>query len=275
MAHVAVGPRNVACFIVGIVANAAFNGHLRPEPAVTRRRLRHVCLVTDPARSLSETMRVIELGTSVVADSVKCSDLQVQWTVQLRHKNASCMQLLDEACALRHVTRRVGAWLVVNGSLHVAKEAQADGVHYPGASEEVSLATRVAQARRELGEHAWVTTPAHNDHDVEEACRAGANAAYVSPIYDSPGPGKAQARGTEALRRARQWLESMPLHDASACEHLVLRRGRMLVYALGGITPPRAAECVAAGADGVAAIRGFYDANADDWKVLARGLLCE
>ena len=99
----------------------------------------------------------------------------------------------------------------------------------------------IGDARALLGEGAVVSVAAHSDADVEAAARMGATAALVSPVYASPGKG--EARGVEALRRARSLASGLRL------------------FALGGVEVANAGACRRAGADGVAVIRAVFGAR--------------
>jgi len=74
----------------------------------------------------------------------------------------------------------------------------------------------------------------HQGRDVTRAAREGCDYVTVSPVFASPSkPGYGPPLGIEGLRA---------LTDAAGVP----------VYALGGVTPQRAAACVDAGASGVA-----------------------
>jgi thiamine-phosphate pyrophosphorylase len=96
----------------------------------------------------------------------------------------------------------------------------------------------VADARRLAGHGAFLSVAAHEVADVAAAAAGGADAALVAPIYATPGKGV--PCGPQLLAEAR-----------AIAAHI-------LVYALGGIDAARAAECVRAGAQGVAAIRSAW-----------------
>ncbi len=196
-----------------------------------------VVFITSPKLSLDTTLNAIRSASEIVGKG--------RLLVQFRDKEAPAAAQLASARILRAVTRDVGAWLVINGSLEVAYETAADGVHFP--NEGVATETRVAAARALLGERAFVTTTAHSDADVRHATNAGATAVLVSPVFESPGKGA--PRGLGALTSARSIVAS------------TLQGRSMLVYALGGVTHERVRACVHAGADGVAAIRGVYESN--------------
>ncbi len=159
-------------------------------------------------------------------------------SVQLRDPELPVRALRRFGEALRHATRAIGARLIVNDRVDLALLLEADGVHLGRRS------MPVGDARALLGPGAWISTSAHAIDDVLAAARAGADAALLSPIFASPGKGR--PLGPEALGEAR---------DALAGEGLSLT-----LFALGGVTSRSAALCFAAGADGVAAIRGDVEA---------------
>jgi thiamine-phosphate pyrophosphorylase len=97
----------------------------------------------------------------------------------------------------------------------------------------------------------FVSVSAHDGDELRRALIEGANAVLVSPIYASPGKGK--ARGSRALREAKD-----------------IGKDRFLVYALGGVEADNVARCHAAGADGVAVIRALLGAK--DPAAAARAL---
>jgi thiamine-phosphate pyrophosphorylase len=154
--------------------------------------------------------------------------------VHLREKDLGGRDLLALAVALRAVCRARGQLLLVNDRVDVALAAGADGVHLPAAG------IPPADARRLLPPSALVGVSCHSAEDVARARDGGASYAFLSPIFDTPskrayGP----PVGVEALRGAAAL--GLPL------------------VALGGVTPDRAPELLAAGAAGVAAIRAWLE----------------
>lgn len=206
-----------------------------------------VVLVTDPRYDLATTSAVIREAAAVLGGP--------RVLVQLRDKDATPESLVAQAQALRLVTREVGARLVVNGPLAVAQQCGADGVHLPGRRSAPSLASACAAARALLGRDALVTVAAHDDDDVRNAAIAGASAALVSPIFETPGKGP--ARGVAALSTARAAADAAR-HDPP-----------LALYALGGVTGSSAGACIESGADGVAAIRALYEDGGELLRVLA------
>ncbi|MDJ0945120.1 MAG: thiamine phosphate synthase [Kiloniellales bacterium] len=133
-----------------------------------------------------------------------------------------CLELLSGLVALGE---RYGACVTLHGTPEAAKEAGAAGVHLPsGAS--------VARAREGLGPEALIGISAHDD--AELAAAAGADYVTVSPVFPSASkPDYGPVLGTEGLRA-------------------LVRRAPCPAVALGGVTVATAADCLRAGALGVA-----------------------
>ena len=139
--------------------------------------------------------------------------------------------LVGEIMAL---ARPFEAAVSVNGNARVAAARKARGVHLPQGQ-------AVAEARRAVGRDALVGVSAHSFAEAEAAAVDGADYLTVSPIFPTaskPGPGL----GLEALRRIAGAL-AIP------------------VLALGGMTRDNAADCLAAGAAGVAVMGGVMRAE--------------
>lgn len=153
--------------------------------------------------------------------------------VQLRDPELSGRELYALGRRLRDATAALGASLVVNDRLDLALLLGADGVHLGRRS------VGVADARALLGAGVFVSVACHGVDEVLRAADAGADAAVLSPIFATPGKGP--PLGLEALREARARL-------ARASRSIA-------IIALGGVDATSAPACLAAGADGVAAIR--------------------
>lgn len=166
--------------------------------------------------------------------------------VQLREKDLGGRELLALARALLAVCRASGQRLIVNDRVDVALAAGADGVHLPAAG------VPAADARRLLGPDALVGVSCHSAEEVRRARDGGASFATVSPVYDTPS------------KRAYGPPVGLGVVREAAALGLPL-------IALGGITPARVAEVVAAGAHGVAAIRAWLEG--DDPAAAVRALL--
>jgi thiamine-phosphate pyrophosphorylase len=166
--------------------------------------------------------------------------------VQLREKDLGGRELLRLSRALVAACHAAGQRLVVNDRLDVALASGADGVHLPAAGIPVS------DARRLLGPGALVGVSCHSADEVRRARDAGASFASVSPIYDTP-----------SKRAYGPPVGLAVLREAAALG--------LPVIALGGITPARVPEVIAAGAQGVAAIRAWLEGG--DPAAAVRALL--
>jgi thiamine-phosphate pyrophosphorylase len=161
----------------------------------------------------------------------------VDW-IQVREKDLEARSL--EALVRRAVEisgRR--ARILVNDRLDVAIAAGAAGVHLGETSlsiERVS-AWRTAAGRPDF----TIGVSCHSAKAVRAAERAGADYVFFGPVYATP---------SKSSFGAPQGLAQL----AAACKGT-----RIPVLAIGGITELNAAECVAAGAAGIAAIRMFQN----------------
>jgi thiamine-phosphate diphosphorylase len=134
---------------------------------------------------------------------------------------------------LRDACRKHGAFFVVNGPEPVVRELDADGWHRPAAAD--------APPR------AWDRPWGRSAHDAGELTRAAsAHWVFVSPVFPTVSKPAAIGIGLGGL--------------AALAE-----RSKVPVYALGGITANRDAPCRAAGAAGVAAVRGLLGPGGEDW----------
>jgi thiamine-phosphate pyrophosphorylase len=154
--------------------------------------------------------------------------------IQVRDKEASAKELLEAARACVALTRAAGARLIVNDRADVALAADADGVHL--GQDDLS----VEEARELLGPDKIIGVSTHSLEQARRALETSADYVAVGPIYatatkENPDP----VVGLELVRRVRELTE------------------RPLV-AIGGVTPERAPEVIAAGADSVAVISALY-----------------
>ena len=158
-------------------------------------------------------------------------------SVQVREKDLGAGDLAFLARRLRDLAHDMRAMLIVNDRVDVALAVGADGVQRTHASLAVDDMRRVAGDRLHIG------ASVHSPEDAVDAERRGADWVTFGPVYDTPskrayGP----AQGLERLAT-------------------VARRLRVPVVAIGGITPARVPELLAAGARGVAVISGILAAE--------------
>lgn len=138
--------------------------------------------------------------------------------------------------------------LLINGRPDVALAAGADGVHLPGGPETLAAdEVRKIFAAAGRTQSPILSISCHTLQEVEAASRQGPNCILFAPVFEkviaiSTHPGQKSApilpgSGLELLKQACQLAAPVP------------------VFALGGVTAENAAQCLAAGAAGIAAIR--------------------
>ncbi len=206
-----------------------------PSAPALARALR-VLVLTDPGLAAPRTvLEVVEAALAAGAGAV-----------QLRHKGASARELLDVGRALRAATRRAGALLFVNDRLDVALAVDADGVHV-GPHD-----LPVADVRRASPEGFLVGRSADDPEVARQAVAEGADYLGCGTVY--PTTTKDDAGSVIGLAGLRRVVEAVSVP----------------VVAIGGITPPRAAEVAATGAAGVAVVGAVM--GADDPGAAVRAL---
>jgi len=156
--------------------------------------------------------------------------------VQLREKDLETRDLLALADTLREATQHHGARLIVNDRADVALAAGADGVQRTHASLPVSALRGIAPAGFLVG------ASVHSEAEARDAAGQGADFIVFGPVYD-----------TASKRRYG------PPQGLAALE-AVTRAVDRPVLAVGGLTPERVPEVLAAGAAGVAVIGAIYAA---------------
>jgi thiamine-phosphate pyrophosphorylase len=171
---------------------------------------------------------VDELETARIA--VEGGATVVQW----RLKDVPRVDIVERGRATRSLCARYGVPFVVNDDVEAALMLGADGVHL-GRDDEG------AEAAKEHGLLLGLSAAT-----LEEARAADGRADYIGagPVWDTPSkPDADPAIGLDALRE---------LCDAVSTP----------VIAIGGVDASNAADCIRAGAAGVAVIRAARDAAA-------------
>ena len=142
-----------------------------------------------------------------------------------------------EALALRLRATGPDVRLSVNGRLGVA-ERLGVGLHTGARGPDVRV------AREALGTEVPIGFSAHGLDEGRQALADGADYLFFSPIFSTTSKPGRRGVGVEAL--------------AAFCKGV----GRTsVVFALGGVAPPRVAACLEAGAYGVAVLSGILAAQ--------------
>ena len=156
--------------------------------------------------------------------------------LQYRNKAGSDCHRQEQAVALRGLTRRFGALLIINDDVDLALFAEADGVHLGETDGELAAARSRLGAARILGASCYQSLDL-----ARGAARAGVD--YVAFGSFFPSVSKPQARRADpALLSAARAETGLP------------------VCGIGGITPDNAAPLLQAGADMLAVITALYEA---------------
>ncbi len=178
--------------------------------------------------------RVVARGGVVEAAAAMAAAAGPRLAVQLRTRALGGAALLDLARRLAAALAPHGAWLVVNDRADVARAAGAQAIQ----------AGRGALAARDLRRVAPGLALGRSVHDAPEARAAraeGADYLVAGPVFATASHPGAPAAGTALIA--------------------AVAGSGLPVVAIGGLRPTTAAEAVAAGAWGVAAIRALWDAR--------------
>jgi thiamine-phosphate diphosphorylase len=155
--------------------------------------------------------------------------------VHLRAARFSARYLFDLACRIAELQDETGAWLIVNDRADVALTSGARGLQL------TSRSMAPADARRSAPNLA-IGASVHLSGDAARAVSGGARWVVAGHVSDTESHAGEKGRGTEFIGQL-------------ASEHAIP------VIAIGGVRPEHVAGLRAAGAHGVAVIRGVWYAS--------------
>lgn len=209
-----------------------------PRRARLRRARLHVLLTESLCRKswLETAEQVLHAGADVI---------------QLREKSLSDGELLRRAYALRALTRRFNALLVVNDRPDIARLADADAVHL-GQDD-----LPVADVRNIAGPTMFIGGSAHDRVEIERMLATGVDYLGVGPMFPSSTKPDVQVRGPDLLAMAYSLAAKSVGLPPSACPTSVSpdddeRRfarsesTEIPIVAIGGITAENIASLHAA-----------------------------
>ena len=149
--------------------------------------------------------------------------------IQLREKDLDETELIGLAQPIAELCRNYEAKLFINTNTRIARQVGAAGVHLPAKAK-----LKARTTKRDL----FVGCSIHTLDAAQKRETEGADFVTYSPIYPTVSkPGYGPAVGIASLREVAAGVQ-------------------LPVFALGGIRPDRVAECLAAGAFGVAVMSG-------------------
>lgn len=219
-----------------------------------------LCYVTDRRNSAgtSDAHQRFDAPKTLLGKIAAAAAAGIDW-IQIREKDLSgreCSSLTREAVWLaansslgdtakapasstEALREQDPTRILVNDRLDVALAAHAGGVHLGEKNLPPEEARRLVNSFRH--EDFLIGVSCHSVEAAKAAERGGADYLFFGPVFATP---------SKAAYGAPQGLE----HLAEVC-----RAAAIPVLAIGGITLENAADCLSAGASGIAAIRLFQE----------------
>jgi thiamine-phosphate pyrophosphorylase len=152
--------------------------------------------------------------------------------VQIREKKLSGNVLYELSARAAAITKDSATKLLINDRSDIAAAAGAAGVHLTRSS------LPAAVVRQTFGAEFLIGVSTHSLEEANLACRDGADFVVFGPVFDTASKRQfGDPLGPSSLAQVSSALTPFP------------------VLALGGVTTGNAAECIRAGARGIAAIR--------------------
>ena len=167
--------------------------------------------------------------------------------VQVREKDQSTRDFIEEALRIKEILAPFRVPLIINDRVDVALAIEAEGVHVGQGDMPYGM------ARSLMGPGAIVGLSVETWEDVEEAEGLDCDYIGVSPVFETPTKTDTRgAWGLDGLARIRAF-------------------SRHRLVAIGGINASNAAQVAAAGADCLAVVSGIC--AADDPEAASRELV--
>jgi thiamine-phosphate pyrophosphorylase len=194
-----------------------------------------LCLVTD--RGLALGRPLVDVVAQAVSGGVTM--------VQLREKDCTTREFLEEARALKALLAPLGVPLVINDRIDIALAVNADGLHVGQTDMPVDV------ARAMLGPGKILGLSITNAEQMSHADASKTDYLGVGPLYlQSTKTNASNPLGVEGFAALRAMTERP-------------------VMAIGGLKADNCAPVLASGADGLAVVSGIV--SADDPRAAAAG----
>ncbi len=178
-----------------------------------------------------DTEELLEKAESALKGGVK--------TLQFRDKKQGFKRQLKRAKALRELTREYGAVFIINDSVGLAQDVDADGVHL-GRDD----APNLIQLRTEVGDDFIIGITCRADAGfATSVLKDGADYVSFGAVWATTSKPEVPAIGLPRLMKARQMFPN---------SH---------ICAIGGINADNVVAVKAAGADCAAVISGLFAAD--------------
>ena len=182
--------------------------------------MRGLYLVTD--RALCGHRTVEEVVLMALRGGAAC--------IQLREKDLSTRDFVEEAQRIKAIMAPFRAFLIINDRIDVALAVGADGVHIGQRDMPCEI------ARKLMGPHAMIGLSVETWEDVERADALDVDYLGVSPVFETPTKTDTKGHwGFEGLKRIRAAT-------------------RRPLVAIGGLNASNAKDAIQAGADSIAVV---------------------
>lgn len=169
--------------------------------------------------------------------------------IQIRERDLGTRELLQFVEAVYRLARPFRVPCLINDRVDLVLATGAAGVHLRADS----MPTK--EARKCLGAGYLIGKSVHSAEEVVQSEQEGADFVVLGPVYETP-----------SKRQYGPPLGVRVIHEAS-------ERCTIPVYAIGGMTPARVENVMAAGAAGVAVVSSIFQAASPREAVTAYSAL--